>query len=295
MNRRQFISTCAGAAGAALLPDVLRADNATTQKPRLHSDRIFLGPHRVEVSRLAYGTGTSGWGHSSNQTRKLGIKGLADSLVQAYHEGITFFDCADMYGSHPHVKEALKSIPRDKVTILTKTTATTAEAAQKDLDRFRTELGVDTIDILLLHCMTDDDWNVKRRGAMDVIERARQKGVVRTHGVSCHTLGALKTAAAEPWVEVDLARLNPRTVAMDAPPDTVIPILTNMKKQGKGVIGMKVFGAGKMRDEQDAMLKYALSQDCLDCFTIGMESPEEMHDVVRRISSLAQKPHAIPG
>ncbi len=283
MNRRQFFTACAGAAGIAVLPNQLFALDA----PRLHSDRIKLGPKQVELSRLAYGTGTSGWGGSSNQTRKLGLKGLADSLHAGVDHGINFWDSADQYGSHPHIRQALKSVPRDKVVIMTKTQASTADEMRKDLDRFRRELGVETIDILLLHCMTDPEWNTKRRGAMDVIEEAQQKGIIRTKGVSCHTLGALKTAAAEPWVEVDLARLNPRNVAMDAPPDVVIPILQQMKAQGKGIIGMKVFGAGKMRDQQDEMLKYTLNQDVIDCFTIGMENPEEMKDCARRIAALS--------
>lgn len=288
MNRRQFITSCAGAAGALVLTHNLDAAKSPVSIPKLHSDRVLLGPKKVEVSRLAFGTGTSGWGGSSNQTRKLGLKGMADCLVEGVESGITFFDCADMYGSHPHVKEALKRIPRDKVTIMTKSTSSTAEEMRADIARFQRELGVDTIDILLLHCMTDDDWNVRRRGAMDAIDEAQAKGIVRTKGVSCHTLGALKTAAAEPWVEVDLARLNPKTVAMDAAPEVVIPILSGMKAQGKGVIGMKVFGAGKMRDQQDAMLRYALAQECIDCFTIGMQSPAELHDVVRRITAIAQ-------
>ncbi len=283
MNRRQFFTACAGAAGVAVLPKHLFASDS----PRLHSDLIKLGPKQIELSRLAFGTGTNGWGGSSNQTRKLGLRGLADSLHAGVDQGINFWDSADMYGSHPHIRQALKSVPRDKVVIMTKTTSSTAKDMRADLDRFRRELGVETIDILLLHCMTDPDWNVKRRGAMDVIEEAQQKGIIRTKGVSCHSLEALKTAAAEPWVEVDLARLNSKTVAMDASPDVVIPILQQMKSQGKGIIGMKVFGAGKMRHQQDEMLKYTLAQGVIDCFTIGMENQEEMKDCARRIASVS--------
>ena len=283
MNRRQFMTACAGAAGLAMMPRQIMA----LDTPRLHSDMVILGPQKIKLSRMAFGTGTSGWGGSSNQTRKLGLKGLAACLQEGVDAGINFWDSADQYGSHPHLKEALKSVARDKVVIMTKTHASSADEMRKDLDRFRREMGVDMIDILLLHCMTDDDWNTKRRGAMDVIEEAQQKGIIRTKGVSCHTLGALKTAAAEPWVEVDLARLNPKSVAMDAAPDVVIPILKNMKAQGKGIICMKVLGAGKMRDQQDAMLKYTLAQDYVDCFTLGMESAAEMQDIVRRVEKVS--------
>jgi aryl-alcohol dehydrogenase-like predicted oxidoreductase len=238
---------------------------------------------KIELSRLAQGTGTNGVGGSSNQTRQLGLGGLADLFHAAYDNGVTFWDSADQYGTHPHVKEALKSVPRDEVTILSKTRASTEKEMRADLDRFRRELGTDYIDILLLHCMMDADWPERKKGAMAVISEAQERGIVRTHGTSCHTLDALKTAARTPWVEVDLARINPAQVAMDAAPETVIGVLREMKAAGKGVIGMKILGAGQLRNKVDESLQFALSLDCVDCFTIGSESRGEMLDLVKKI------------
>jgi len=285
MNRRQFMTACAGAAGLAAFPRHLYAQS----KPLSHADRIKLGPKQIELSRMAFGTGTNGWGGSSNQTRKLGLWGLADALHAGVDNGITFWDSADMYGSHPHMRQAIKQVGRDKITIMTKTRAQSADEMKADLDRYRREIGTDQIDILLLHCVTDGNWNEKLRGVMDVISEAQEQAIIRTKGVSCHSLEALKTAAAEPWVEVDLARLNPKQIAMDAEPGVVIPILQQMKSQGKGVIGMKVFGAGKLRDQQDAMLQYALAQDCIDCFTIGIENLNEMNDCIKRIPAASTR------
>ncbi len=278
MNRRDFLRGAAAVSWAAF-PYHLYA--GTTKK--FATDRVKLGPMKVEVTRLAMGTGTNGVGGSSNQTRKLGLKGFADLLKAAYDQGVTFWDSADQYGTHPHLKEALKSVPRDKVVILTKTHATTDKEMRADLDRFRRELGTDYLDIVLLHCMMDADWNKRRRGAMDVLAEARERKIVRTHGVSCHTLEALKTAAREPWVQVDLARLNPAQVAMDADVPTVISVLKEMKAAGKGVIGMKILGAGRLRNRADECLQYALSQDVLDCFTIGSENRAEFEDLLRKI------------
>jgi predicted aldo/keto reductase-like oxidoreductase len=235
------------------------------------------------LSRLAMGTGTNGVGGSSNQTRKLGVNGLADLFRAGYDQGLNFFDAADQYGTHPHVRQALKSVPREKVAVLSKTHASTAGEMRADLDRFRRELNTDYIDILLLHCMLDKNWNEKKRGAMDVIAEAQERGIVRTKGTSCHTLDALKTAAAEPWVEVDLARINPAGIAMDAAPDVVIGVLRQMKAAGKGIIGMKIFGAGKLRSKPDECLQFALGLDCVDVFTIGAESRAEMEDLVKKI------------
>lgn len=281
MNRRNFLKTSSTAVGAVSLQSFPYHLFAGTKKNA--TDRVKLGPRGVELSRLAMGTGTNGGGGSSNQTKKLGVQGLADLFKCGYDQGLTFWDAADQYGTHPHLKAALKLVPREKVTILTKTHSNTAAEAKADIDRFRRELGTDYLDIVLLHCMMDDDWSTRKRGAMDAIEEARDKGILRTHGTSCHTLGALKTAAKEPWVEVDLARINPAGVAMDADPATVISVLREMKKAGKGIIGMKILGAGRLRNRADEALQYALSLDCVDCFTIGSESRLELEDLVKKI------------
>ncbi len=269
----------AGVAGLDAYPRSLFAGTAK----RYATDKIKLGPAGVEVTRLAMGSGTNGAGGSSNQTRKLGTQGFADLLRMAYDNGLTFWDSADQYGTHPHLKFAMKGLPREKLAILTKTHASTEKEMRADLDRFRRELGTDYIDILLLHCMMDADWPERKKGAMAAISEAKEKGIVRTHGVSCHTLGALKTAAKSPWVEVDLARVNPAGIAMDADPPTVVSVLKEMKQAGKGIIGMKIIGAGRLRNRVDESLQFALAQDCVDCFTIGSESRQEMEELLRKI------------
>ena len=281
MNRRHFLQhAAAGAAALNAFPYRLFA----SETKKFATDKILLGPRKVPVTRLAMGSGTDGVGGSSNQTRKLGDKGFADLLKAGYDMGLTFWDTADQYGTHKNVKMALKEgVPREKVTILSKTQASTEGEMRADLDRFRSELGTDYIDILLLHCMLDDDWPERKKGAMAVISEAREKGIVRTHGTSCHTLGALKAAAATPWVEVDLARINPAQVYMDAPPAAVLAVLHEMKAAGKGVMGMKILGAGKLRNRADESLQFALAQDCIDCFTIGHESLAELKDMTRKI------------
>ncbi len=238
----------------------------------------------IQTSRLAMGTGTVGVGHHSHQTA-LGIKGLSDLLLNGYDHGLRFFDSADSYGSHPHVAEALKHVPRDKVTVLTKTWARDPASARSDLDRFRRELGTDQIDICLMHCLTEGDWTERYKGVMDVLSEAKQKSIIRAHGCSCHSIEALRAAARSPWVEVDLVRLNPIGSHMDADPDTVVSVLREMRAAGKGIVGMKILGQGDLSNRQDEALRYALSLNLLDAFTIGAESISEQQDLIRRIAA----------
>jgi len=284
MKRRDFVRYGSLAAGAAFV-DMARFPYplyAGTQK-KYATDVATLGRTGIKLSRLAQGTGTVGFNKSSNQIRSLGFTGVADLLRAGVDEGLTFWDLADSYGSHPHAKEALKTVKRDKVVIMTKTPASTEREMRADLDRYRQELGVDTIDILLLHCMMDADWPQKKAGAMAVLSEAKEKGIIRAHGTSCHTLEALKTAAATDWVEVDLARINPIGSHMDADPKTVVGVLKDMKAKGKGIIGMKILGQGDLRGKVDEALQYALAQDVLDCFTIGAENRAELKGLMGKI------------
>jgi len=250
------------------------------------ADTVTLGKTGIKTSRLAMGTGTVGVGHHSHQTA-LGVKGLSDLLLNGYDKGLRFFDAADSYGSHPHVAEALKHIPRDKVTVLSKTWARDAAGTRADLDRFRKELGVDYIDVVLMHCLTEGDWTDKFKGTMDVLSEAKEKGIIRTHGCSCHSIEALHTATKSPWVEVHLVRINPVGAYMDAKPEEVVSAIREMKAAGKGVIGMKILGAGDLRTRQDDAIKYALSLGLLDAFTIGAENIGEQEDLIRRIAAAA--------
>lgn len=280
MKRRRFIlNSLAGAALLTAFPYELFAGT----KKLYPSDRVQLGNTGIEMSRMAMGTGTRGFGGSSNQTRKLGIKGVSDLLRAAYDEGINFWETADQYGSHPHIKEAMKKIEREKLVLLTKTNSTTYEDVKSDLDRFKMELGTDYFDIVLLHAVTDPEWNENMKGAMEALSEAKEEGTIQAHGISCHSIGALETTADEPWVEVDLVRFNPGGVAMDADVSTVQQVLTRMKKNGKAIIGMKVYGQGKLADKKDECLEFHTGAGFINHFTLGIESYEQLKDIQKRL------------
>jgi aryl-alcohol dehydrogenase-like predicted oxidoreductase len=289
MLRRDFLRKTATGMGAAWLSSTtslasVLAFETPAGKFNAH-DEVTLGKTGIRTSRLAMGTGTIGFGGASNQTR-LGMSPFARLLVNGYNEnGLTFFDTADSYGSHPYVATALKQLPRDKVVVMTKTDNRDPSGVRRDLDRFRRELGVDYIDIVLIHCVTESDWTTRYRGVMDNLSEAKHKGVIRAHGVSCHSLTALRAAAASPWVEVDLVRLNPIGSHMDADPDTVIKIIKQMRADGKGIIGMKILGQGDMSNRPSEAIRYALNSGVLDAFTIGAESQTEQNDLTQRIAA----------
>jgi len=290
IRRREFLQRAASVAAAAwfapkslaqrlaLLPTLDRKFSAT--------ETVTIGRTGIQTSLLAMGTGTVGSGHHSNQTA-LGLEGLSRLLQNGYDNGLRFFDTADSYGSHPHVADALKHVDRSKVTVMTKSWARTAPEMRADLERFRRELNTDYLDICLMHCVTEADWTTRFQPAMDVLSEAKQKGMIRTHGCSCHSIEALRAAAKSSWVEVDLVRINPIGSHMDADPETVASVIREMRSAGKGIVGMKILGQGDMRNKQDEAIRYALGLGTLDAFTIGAESINEQMDLIKRISAAA--------
>lgn len=271
-------------------PPQRQADAAAADAAPAHrsaADRVTLGATGIVVSRLAMGSGTHGSGGTSAQT-KLGVPAFARLLVEGYHEqGITFWETADQYGSHPHLKEAIRQVGRQNVVILTKTHARTSREMQADLDRFRSELGTDYIDILLLHNRQSATWTQECAGAMEYLAGAKQRGAIRAHGVSCHTLQALRLAARTAWVDIDLARINPASIEMDADPATVISVLREMKAAGKGVIGMKILGVGQLANRLDTAIGHAVRLDAIDAFTIGFTNRPHLDAVATKIAQTA--------
>jgi aryl-alcohol dehydrogenase-like predicted oxidoreductase len=287
MHRREFLVRSAAGLGVAWLSrkNLLAAIADQTPLAKFSAtDTITLGSTGIKTSRLAMGTGTVGYDHHSNQTA-LGVKGLSELLLNGYDRGLRFFDAADSYGSHAHVAEALKHVPRDKVTVLSKSWARDAAGMRADLDRFRRELGTDYLDACLMHCVTEADWTTRFRGAMDALSEAKEKGIIRAHGCSCHSIEALRASAKSPWVEIDFARINPIGSHMDADPATVVGVLKEMKAAGKAVVGMKILGQGDLRNRQAEALRYALGLGVLDAFTIGAESKSEQEDLIRRVAA----------
>ncbi len=295
MNRREFVQGSALAAGAVVLEGIGAEAEAqgTKKQKRAEGGRIKLGKSGLKSSRIGIGTGSIGWQHQSNQTR-LGHLKFNELIEAAYAEGIRFFDVADQYGSHPYLKEAIAKLPRETFLIQSKSNNRTAQGIRDDLDRFRKELNVDYIDSLLIHCVVEPDWNKRYRPVMDALEDLKQKGIIRSHGCSCHTYAALEAAANDPWVDIDLARFNPWGKYMDVKdgtqekdaPHHIQPILEGMRASGKGVIGMKILAQGDKCRGIDRLtqaresLRFALKSGAVDMMVIGFESPRQIAEIV---------------
>jgi predicted aldo/keto reductase-like oxidoreductase len=209
------------------------------------------------------------------------------------------------------VREAIKDLPREKLYIQSKMIHMggfgfgnrgglgNEVPALERLDRFRKELNVDYIDTVLIHCQMDPNWEEHSKALMDGLEEAKQKRIIRAHGVSCHSLPALKKAAALNWVDVNLVRINPQGILIDTPESAVfatsseadVPAVVEqlkiMRKNGHGIIGMKLVGQGQMTNIEDRKksLTWAMQTNIVDAVVLGMKSKEEIDEAILHINN----------
>lgn len=303
INRRTFLTTSALTLGVVMLPPTLvrgeeQKTETGTKKVRTAADQVELGNTGIKLSRLGFGAGTN----SGAVQREIGHEEFNKVIRHAYDCGITYFDTAESYQTHTWLKEALKGIPREKIFIQTKMPGwgvKDAEEAFARIEKYLKELGTDYIDSLLIHCQVKQDWNKIMRPIMDAFEKAKEKKMIRAHGVSTHSLPAIRTGIEEEWCETMLIRVNPQghitdseTEEWNAPSSiTYVPevkkLIQKASDKGKGVIAMKLCGNGdftKAEDREKAM-RYAMKVEGLDAAVIGFKSIAEVDESIERMNN----------
>ncbi len=291
MHRRNFVRALSLGTAHALFANPL----ASCSREAWSGDplqKVRLGDSGLETTLLGFGTGFHAGNRSAALTRQDKQKSL-DLLHHAWDRGIRFFDCADSYGTHGLMAEAMQKMDREKITLSSKIWVREGgipEAERPDadvvVDRFRRELNTDYLDLVQIHCMVDSNWTETWKRQMDILENLKSKGIIRAHGVSVHSLEAMEKALESPWVDVIHVRINPYGIAMDKPePETVVNVIHRLHQSGKGVIGMKLIGNGKLRDQSDKIdhaLRFVLGLRSVDMMIIGFEEKNQVDDSLAR-------------
>jgi len=298
IKRRRFLEQSAlGVGGMLVSPQFAPAAEFTSKRFDPY-ETITLGKTNLKFSRVCLGTGMRGGNRESNQTR-MG-KDKFEALIRgSYERGVRLFDLADLYGTHPYLLPALKGVPRDHYAIITKIWWNSGGIPDKErpdadvvIQRFLKEIGTDYLDLVLLHCVTSPTWPQELRKQMDILAKFKEKGTIRAHGVSCHSVEALEAAADEPWVDSVHTRINPYGMSMDKPPQKVPAILKKLHLAGKGVVGMKIIGEGRLRNDEekrDESVRYVLGLGCVDVLNVGFEKLDEVDDFAARVSKVPVK------
>jgi len=294
INRRKFVGALSLGTAHLLFSNPLSASTS-----RAYSadplQMVKLGNSGLKTSLLGVGTGVHAGNRSAALTRQEKQKSL-DTLLYAYDKGFRNFDCADTYGTHGLMSEVLPKMNRDDITITSKIWVrrggipeTERPDANIVVERFRKELKTDYIDLVQIHCMVDANWTETQKRQMDILEDLKAKGIIRAHGVSVHSLDAMKDALNSPWVDVIHVRINPYGIAMDKPdPEEVVEVIHKLHDSGKGIIGMKLIGDGKYSNDSvkiDNALRFVLALESVDMMIIGLENIEQIDNYVGRVET----------
>lgn len=288
ISRRDFLAGSAAlAAGAVFTPACLSAAGK-----RSASDTVTLGKTGLRLSRLGMGLGSNG----GRVQCSLGQAEFNRLIRYAFDRGVRYFDCAQSYKTFDWLAEAVKGLPRDQLFLTSKIGGTPENPADV-IDRHLRTFKTDYIDCMFLHCAVTATWPQERRRMMDAIDEAKAKGKIRAKGISCHSLPALRVAAASDWVEVNLVRVNPQAQHTDsevpkwnAPGTTIEPVveqLAVMKQNRHGVIGMKLIGEGEfvLAEDREKAMRFAMSHSEINAVVIGFKSPAEIEESIQLMNA----------
>lgn len=288
-TRRSFLKTgLAAGAMAAVGTFPLGAAGSTA------TDTVVLGRSRVGVTRLAFGTGTD----SGSVQAALGQQEFTRLVHYAYDRGIRFFETAEAYKTPAMLGDALKGLPRDSYCLMSKVTTFHKDIdPQTKFDELRRTSQTEYFDIMLLHWQHTPDWPETTKRWQDGILVAQQRKIIRTHGASVHGLPALRQMPGTKWLDVGLIRINHNGTRMDGPtyedtnhPDNVSEVVDHihqLKKEGLGVIGMKLCGGGQFQNSHDDRVKamrFAFRNAGVDCATIGFKSTGEIDEAISNMN-----------
>ncbi len=235
--------------------------------------RVEFGRTGIKVSRLAFGTGYLGGSVAAG----------ARLLAEAYDLGLNFWDTSDDYGTHPHVARALREVRRHDVVIATKTYAATAVGARRSVTKALRELGVEAVDVFLLHAVDSVGELEAKEPALAALATAREAGQVRAVGVSSHSREVLSRLLALPEVDVALVVVNKTGSWMkDAGPREMQAVIRQLYRSGRGIYGMKALGSGQVTGGQIApALRWAFRFPYVHSLCVGMTSTEELRTNVK--------------
>jgi len=298
-SRRQFLKQSTLAAGVmALAPDGLLRAQAPAKRTAV--DEVTLGNTGIKLSRLGMGTGSD----SGRKQTALGRDGFTHLVHYAYDQGIHYIDCAQSYITFEWIADAIKGLPREKLFIQSKIQGKPADVLAA-IDRHRKVFNTDYVDSMLLHCVVSNGWREDLKPVMDAFDQAKEKKWIRSKGISCHSLPALRASVVSDWTEVHLVRVNPMGRRMDGveevmwtptdPGHEIEPVMDELKKmraKGRGVIGMKIIGDGTFvnAEDREKSIRFAMSRPELDAIVIGFKNTDEIDEAIKRMNSALASP-----
>lgn len=234
-------------------------------------DQISLGNTGIKVSRLCFGGLVIGPLQAG-----LSVDEGASVILRAFEAGVNFIDTAELYGTYPHIREAIKRWGKRPV-IATKSYAWSAESAEKSLEKARKELDTDFIDIFMLH---EQESRLTLRGHRDALEYyldQKSKGRIGAVGVSTHNIEVVEAICDMPEIEVIHPIVNIAGIGIgDGSNEDMLAAVDRAHSRGKGIYSMKPLGGGNLLNRYGESMEFVLGLPYIHSIAVGMQSIEEV-------------------
>ena len=147
-----------------------------------------LGKTDLKVSKLGFGT--LRLPYEKSLKCKVDEKKVEEIIRAAYEYGVNYFDTAENYLNHQAeivLGKCLSPI-RDKVIIATKISSIhLTKGVEIHIKECCERLKTYYIDLLLIHAVTDDNWDVyQKANTVKILDRLKKEGIIRHIGFSYH-------------------------------------------------------------------------------------------------------------
>jgi len=194
----------------------------------------------------------------------------------ALEKGVTLIDTAELYGTYPHIRQALDGYAGE-VRIATKTHAATKEDARLHVETALRELKVDRLDIVHLHGARLADPFVERAEVYEELLQLREEGKFERLGLSGHYVSAIRKAVLNPEISVVHPLINSRGMGiLDGSAADMVEAIGEACTAGKGIYAMKALAGGNLITEARSSLAFVKGLSCVHGVAVGMLSKEEI-------------------
>ena len=253
-----------------------------------------MGSTGIEVSVLGLGTVKLGRDQEVKYPTGFTIPNdneVRDLLALSQDLGINFIDTAPAYGNSEERLGQLMTNPNDWV-IMTKVGEIfengqssfdfSAEYTRMSVERSLKRLKRDSLDMVLVHSNGDDMHIINNEGALEELDRLKQKGLIQSYGMST------KTVDGGIWIventDMVMATLN-------LSDDHDLPVIKRAHELNKGVIIKKGLQSGHADKSAggsgvDEAFKYVFSHKGVSSMIVGTINPKHLKqnvEVVNRV------------
>ena len=237
---------------------------------------VPLGNTGIRIFPLVFGTLPMG-----PLQANLSVTEGANLIRYALERGVNTLDTATLYGSYPHIREALKGW-QSKTTVITKTHAADAKTAKGHIETGLKELGVDRLDVVHIHAARIADPFTERAEVLEELLRQKQAGKIAHIGLSSHYVNAFKKAAHHPEIEVIHPLINQTGMGiLDGTAQEMADAIRINAAAGKGIYAMKALAGGNLISKAREAIQYVLDIEGIHGIAIGMLSEAEIDANIR--------------